>query len=98
MNYEQSTLNSINNKQVDVNSILFDGMLSIFLLIIYVLSALCSKKHRKKENFNRAKKIQMLERIWMLSSNSKKKYQIEKLTRAQQIQILERAWTISPNK
>jgi hypothetical protein len=96
--FTQQPISPITNKQADKNSILFDGMLSIFLLIIYILSALCYKKYCKKQELIRAQQIKTLERMWMLSSNYRKNYQIEELTKTQQIQILERAWMISQNR
>ncbi len=57
------------NKQADRIGISFEGLLLIFWLMSYIVGACCYRKHRQQKQLIRSQNIQMLERMWMISSN-----------------------------
>jgi heme/copper-type cytochrome/quinol oxidase subunit 2 len=57
------------NKQVNKTTSSFEGILLIFLLIIYVSSIFYLRRYRRQKKSARLQTIKMLERCWMTSSN-----------------------------
>ncbi|MGL5871599.1 MAG: hypothetical protein ACRC2R_04400 [Xenococcaceae cyanobacterium] len=57
------------NKQADRIGLSFEWLLLIFFLMSYIVGAYRYRKHRQQKDLTRSQNIQMLERMWMISSN-----------------------------